>query len=329
VHLTSSPIDWYAARAAGVAAYVLLTAVVVLGLTLASGQPGRRWPRWPRFAVEDVHRVGGLLVGTFVAVHVATIAVDSFLPFSPRQLVVPLASTYRPIWTGLGIAAAELLAALAITNHYRRRLPYRWWRGAHYANFAVWVAATLHGLGSGTDRNAGWMVAIYAAASATVAALTMWRIATRRRAPTASPGLVAAIGSAAALTAVALAFGPLATHARAWNATTFSDRLTGRILEQTGTTRAIVSMTGVGHGTQNVLVRADLLVAPGALEATTFQMEFLPSGLICTGKVSEVQQLGFRGTCSAGGHRRIVDARWQLTSDNRLVGTLQAHSAEE
>ena len=58
------------------------------------------------------------------------------------------------MWTGLGIVAAELLLALAITNHYRnRRISYWFWRRAHYVNFAVWTAATLHGLGSGTDRS--------------------------------------------------------------------------------------------------------------------------------------------------------------------------------
>ena len=170
MHLTSNPIDWYAARAAGIVAYLLLTAVVTLGVSMAGRAPGRRWKRWPMFAVEDVHRAGGLLVGTFIALHVATIAIDSFLPFSLGQLAIPLTAHYRPIWTALGIVAAELLLALAVTNHYRDRIPRRWWRRAHYANFAVWVAATLHGLGSGTDRNAPWMVAMFAVSAAAVAA---------------------------------------------------------------------------------------------------------------------------------------------------------------
>ena len=159
MHLTSSQVDWYAARAAGIAAYVLLTAVIAFGLALSSRSPGRRWQRWPAFAVEDVHRCGGLLVGSFIGLHVLTIAIDSFTPFSLTQLVVPFTSGYRPLWTGLGIAAAELLAALAIANHYRRRMPYRWWRASHYGNFAIWIAATLHGVGAGTDRHAPWMLA--------------------------------------------------------------------------------------------------------------------------------------------------------------------------
>ena len=35
MHLTSSPVDWYAARAAGIVAYLLLSSVVLLGLTMA------------------------------------------------------------------------------------------------------------------------------------------------------------------------------------------------------------------------------------------------------------------------------------------------------
>src|SRR4051812_12740754 len=223
MHLTSNPIDWYAARAAGIVAYLLLTAVVALGVSMAGRAPGRRWKRWPMFAVEDVHRAGGLLVGTFIALHVATIAIDSYLPFSLGQLAIPLTAHYRPIWTALGIVAAELLLALAVTNHYRDRIPRRWWRGAHYANFAVWLAATLHGLGSGTDRNAPWMIALFAASAAVVAAAVMWRVGERRRISAAlRPGVLVFATAAAAVVVAALALGPLRAHPRPWNAVRFT-----------------------------------------------------------------------------------------------------------
>jgi methionine sulfoxide reductase heme-binding subunit len=123
--VTTAPIDWYAARAAGIVAYLLLTAVVLVGLTLA----GRvQLPGWPKFAVTDVHRFGGLLVGVFLSVHVATVALDSYTRFSLTQLIVPLTSTYRPLWTALGIVGAELLVAIGIANALRRRIPYRYAR---------------------------------------------------------------------------------------------------------------------------------------------------------------------------------------------------------
>jgi sulfoxide reductase heme-binding subunit YedZ len=326
MHLTSSPVDWYAARAAGIVAYLLLTAVVALGIALAGRAPGRRWRRWPMFAVEDVHRVGGLLVGTFIALHVITIAIDSFLPFSLGQLAIPLTSVYRPIWTALGIVAAELLVALAVTNHYRRRIPHRWWRRTHYANFVVWTAATLHGLGSGTDRSTPWMITMFAVCAAAVAAAVTWRIGVRRSFGSAMrPAAVVGAGLASAAVVVALALGPLHTHARPWNAARFTDALAGRILQESGSTRALVSMTGTATGSQNALVRADLLVGTGSLDATSFQLELLPSGAVCRGKVRAVRSFGFDAVCRLDdGSRRHVHATWRLVRDAGLKGTLSA-----
>ena len=319
MHLTSSPIDWYAARAAGITAYVLLSGVVLLGLTMAAKKP---FARWPRFTVEDVHRFGGLLVGSFVAIHVVTVAIDSWLPFSLQSLVVPFISRYRPIWVGLGIAAAELLVALAVTNHYRRRLPYTFWRRAHYLNFAVWSAATVHGLGSGTDRSAPWALGVYAAAVSTVSAAIVWRAARGRvRVWTVTAaGLTAA---AAVLLVVGLGTGPLHFKPRLWNAASFSEQLTGQITQLNGVSRGIVSMVGQGQGAQNVLIRADLLIAPRKLLKTSFQMEYLPSGELCTGRVTKVHPMAFTAICRLRtGEGRTVKARWQASGSAEIAGGL-------
>jgi methionine sulfoxide reductase heme-binding subunit len=326
MHLTSSPVDWYAARAAGIVAYLLLTVVVVLGISLAGRAPGRRWRHWPMFAVEDVHRVGGLLVGSFIGLHVLTIAIDSFLPFSIGQLAIPLTSHYRPVWTALGIVAAELLLALAVTNRYRRRIPRRWWRGAHYANFAVWTAATLHGMGSGTDRSAPWLIALFAVCAAAVASAPAWRVGIRRGLGTVlRPSAIVGVGAGAVAVVLILALGPLHAQSRAWNASRFTDVLAGRIVQQTAVTSAIVSMTGTATGSQNALVRADLLVGSQRLDATSFQLELLPSGAMCRGTVRAVRQFGFDAVCRlSDGSRRHIHAAWRLVDQATLRGTLSA-----
>jgi len=316
MHLTSSPVDWYAARAAGITAYVLLSVVVSLGATMAGK---RTIERWPRFALEDVHRFGGLLVGTFVGIHVVTIAIDSYLPFTLTQLVVPFTDRYRPLWVGLGIVAAELLLALAVTNRYRRRLPYRFWRRAHYLNLAVWSLATVHGISTGTDRSAPWLLAVYAPAVAVVAGLLALRALRRPRA-----ALLA--GPAAAAIVLALALWPFRYEARPWNAAVFDEPLSGRILVQQGVTREIVSMAGNGSGTQRVLVRADLLLGTQRLESTAFQLEYLPSGAICAGRVLRVRPTGFDAECRLAGQRRRITADWRLVSENRLRGTIRSRA---
>ena len=170
---------WYVARAGGMTAFLLLTVSVVLGLLLS----GRASLGWPRFALQDVHRFAGLLAGTFIGVHGLALWLDDYFDFSLGSLLVPGAAPYRPLAVAAGVVAAELLVALALTNHYRQRLSYRFWRRAHYLNFAVWGLALAHGVAAGTDSDTAWAFVVYAAAVAAVAGLAAWRALRLRRAP--------------------------------------------------------------------------------------------------------------------------------------------------
>jgi len=175
-----SAIDWYTARAAGVVAYALLTGGVLLGVLLA----GRaRLPRWPQFAVTDVHRFVALLTGVFIALHIYALLLDRYVHTSVVTLLVPGASTYRPFWVALGTVAFELLVAVAVSNLFRKRLGHARWRRIHYLTFGVWAAATLHGIGAGTDSHAGWLRLLYVVSISAVAAAVAWRAGSRRLSP--------------------------------------------------------------------------------------------------------------------------------------------------
>ena len=319
MHLTRSSLDWYVARGAGVTAWVLLTVVVLLG----SGLAARLRRLQPRLAVENVHRFTSLLAATFVVVHVVAIAIDSWLPFSVRQLVVPFAASYRPVYTAAGIVAAELMLAIGIANRLRGRIPYRLWRRIHYGTLVVWAGATVHAVGVGTDRGSPWLVALVTVLAGLATGAIAWRFG-RRRLPAGVAGVAVAVLASLAGGASALAMrGPLRPATRAWNAATFHDALTGRILVTQGATRAIVSMAGEGTGAQRVLVRADLLATPDGLASTVLQVEYLPSGDVCRGTVDTVQPTSFTGTCTlADGVPRPIAASWRLVADDRLRGTV-------
>ena len=67
---------------------------------------------------------------------------------------------------------------------------------------------------------------------------------------------------------------------------------------ETGTEeRQIVSFVGQAGRPQKLLVRADLLVASESLESTSLQLEYLPSGDVCRGRVTNVGGTSFSGTC--------------------------------
>src|SRR5262249_60037154 len=94
-----------------------------------------------------------------------------------RNLLPAATVPSGPVWAAFGTGAAELLAALAIASHYRKALSYRFWRRAHYLNFAVWLLALVHGLAAGTDRGTVWALALYIGTASVVAGLTASRFA--------------------------------------------------------------------------------------------------------------------------------------------------------
>lgn len=174
---------WYAARAGGLVAYLLLSASVAVGLLL-SGRA--KLKQWPRFALEDVHRFLGVLAGAFIVLHGGALLVDRFMPFSLTQLLLPGTASYRPLAVALGVVAAELLAAVAVTNHYRKQISHRVWRRLHYLNFAVWGLALVHGLTAGTDARTTWALLLYAGSAWLVLALLVHRMSLHWGSPQAT-----------------------------------------------------------------------------------------------------------------------------------------------
>ena len=324
--MTSLPIDWYAARAAGVVAYVLLTAVVLVGLTLA----GRvQLPRWPKFAVTDVHRFGSLLVAVFLALHILTVGLDTYTRFSLTQLLVPFTSSYRPLWVALGIVAAELLVALAVTNALRSRIPYRVWRRAHYASFLVWAGATVHGVGAGTDSSSLWLAAIYVIGVGSVTAALTWRIFGRRLAPVPLRRLAmlgAAFGAAAVVPLVALPHNAAAkrTTAAVKPPSSLEVSFAGSISQLQGSSGSLVSVVGKGTGAREISLRIDLATTDGrTYSGTSLQLKDSPTGSICTGTISTIGVGGFTGTCSfPQGASHTATGTWTVSDGRRLTGSI-------
>jgi DMSO/TMAO reductase YedYZ heme-binding membrane subunit len=211
VELAAAPLTWYTARAGGLLAFALVSASVVLGLALAGRARSRRWPA---FALEDVHRFLGLLAGTFIAIHGLALLLDGYFNFTLSSVLVPGAAPTRVVPVALGVVAAELLVALAVTNHYRKEIPHRLWRRLHYLNFAVWGLALVHGITAGSDSHLYWVAGLYAASAGAVLGLLTWRLMRRRAVePWARRLWPAAGGVFAAELIVALTLGPLGVHA--------------------------------------------------------------------------------------------------------------------
>jgi sulfoxide reductase heme-binding subunit YedZ len=153
---------------------ILLTAVVVLGILTT-----RRWgtQRIPRFISGALHRNISLLTIVFLVLHIATSILDSFAHLGLKDALIPFASSYRPLWMGVGVLGAELFLALVITSLIRDRMGYGGWRLTHWLAYASWPLALVHGLGTGSDTRLAWALLLNAVCVAAVLLALGWRLA--------------------------------------------------------------------------------------------------------------------------------------------------------
>jgi predicted ferric reductase len=202
----ASPL-WYLSRGAGLTSLVLLSAAVVLGVLVASGYGTKETPR---FYLSGLHRSVSLMSVVMVGIHIVAIELDTYVAVGWLGAVVPFASPYRTIWTGLGAVALDLMLAVAVTSIMRSRVGYSSWRLVHWLAYLSWPVAIVHGLGDGSDSRAGWAELIYLACALAVLAAVVYRLIMAKRLTVASRWGVglAGLGAAVAIALWAIS-GPL------------------------------------------------------------------------------------------------------------------------
>jgi sulfoxide reductase heme-binding subunit YedZ len=171
---------WYTTRGSGAVSLLLLSGVVVLGLT---AKLRLETTRWPRFLSAALHQDMALVAVVFLALHIVTAVVDPFAHIGLAAAVVPFGSYYRTFWLGLGTISFELMLAVVVTSLLRRHIGQRLWRAVHWVAYAAWPAAVLHTVGTGTDALAWWMLAITIVCTVAVGAALCWRIVAAPRDP--------------------------------------------------------------------------------------------------------------------------------------------------
>jgi methionine sulfoxide reductase heme-binding subunit len=171
--MSGSTAFWYASRATGIVALLLLTAVLVLGILV--NRQGRL-PGLPRFAVTSLHRNVSLLAVAFVAVHVLTAVLDTYVSIPLLSGVIPFASGYERFWLGLGAISVDLMLAIIITSLVRGRLNRTLWRAIHLLAYLSWPVAFAHSIGSSRDMQHGTLLALALACALAVAAAAAWRL---------------------------------------------------------------------------------------------------------------------------------------------------------
>src|SRR6266513_1042115 len=139
---------WYASRATGIVALLLLTAV---------------------------HRNLSLLSVAFIVVHVLTAVLDTYVHIPLISAVIPFASGYERLWLALGAISLDIMLAMIVTSLLRGRLNRILWRAVHLLAYASWPVAFAHSIGSSKDLQQGWMLGLAVACAVIVSAAVFFQ----------------------------------------------------------------------------------------------------------------------------------------------------------
>ncbi len=171
--MTELPVTWLVSRASGILALALLTLSVVAGLVLKTRPFGKLVKGVTAIEIHRALSIAGLAA---IAVHGVALVLDRTVDITWADLLVPGASPYRPFWSALGVIAAELMVLLILSFRVRRLITVPVWRKLHYASYATFALAVLHGIFAGSDTSHRWMQYTYVAMIALVAGATAFRI---------------------------------------------------------------------------------------------------------------------------------------------------------
>jgi len=169
----SSTTLWYATRASGLMAMILLTLTMVLGITTTTRARARRWPG---FAQQELHRRISMIAVVFLGIHVLTSVLDTYVNIGWAATVIPFTSSYGRLWVGVGAISLDLMLAVFLSSLLRARIRPGTWRAVHWLAYLSWPVALAHTFGMGTDAGESWVIALGAACVLAVAVALGWRL---------------------------------------------------------------------------------------------------------------------------------------------------------
>ena len=155
---------WYATRASGIVALVLVVLLMITGISSFTGHQFRFMSPIKAWAN---HRTLGIALSIAVAVHVVSILFDTYIKFSITEVLVPFVSTYKrtnllgisvgSLGVALGIFGLYTLGAVVYTSLTKTRTTKpAFWKNVHYLTYALVLFVFFHSLMIGTDFKQLW-----------------------------------------------------------------------------------------------------------------------------------------------------------------------------
>jgi DMSO/TMAO reductase YedYZ heme-binding membrane subunit len=176
--LHSKYFPWLTGRALGIAAYIALTALVILGVWMRHPWRLRRPLVHPETRLR-VHATLATATIALVAGHLVSLASDKYAGVGWIGAFVPFKAQYRPTAVSLGVIAMLFMVLLFATARSAGRLGARHWLAYHRLAAMNFALVWFHGVMAGTDTAA--LRTFYVVTGGVVVFLTLTRYALVRR----------------------------------------------------------------------------------------------------------------------------------------------------
>ncbi len=146
---------WIVLRAAGIGAYVMLFLAVCWGLVATTAPFGRKVSKASAALVHQFMATTGLIL---LAVHIGGLLIDRFMPFGPKDVLIPMRTSYKPVAVAFGIVAMYATVFVIVASWLRKPIGTKWWRRTHLLAVPTFTLSLVHGVFAGTDtvRPAMW-----------------------------------------------------------------------------------------------------------------------------------------------------------------------------
>ena len=155
---------YYILRASGLVAAALLVLLIIFGIGQVTGftyrlmEPITAW---------EVHRAIALAFGASVLVHMIGLVLDTYVPYSVLQVLVPFLYPgneltiagyhFGSIFSAMGIIAMYLAILVIISSLLWKDKRPKLWRLFHFLSYIMVVLIFIHALTLGIDLKSGWL----------------------------------------------------------------------------------------------------------------------------------------------------------------------------
>lgn len=158
-----SAFPWYVIRVSGLLGLGLMGLLMLSGIGQVTGltyrfiEPLKAWA---------IHKAVALGLVAVIGIHVLFVLLDSFMPFSLKQILVPFTSSYTNGTTLLGLSLAGWAVGLGVLAMYAVVIivssslgwidsKKRAWHWLHYLSYFAMGATLLHAVTVGTEFKEG------------------------------------------------------------------------------------------------------------------------------------------------------------------------------